>query len=284
MCRLLGYVARRPISMVDVLGREEFEAFTALTAVHGDGWGMAWQDPDDGTVRCETSATSAIEDPAYQRLAGQRLGRAGIVHLRWATPGLPVTAENTHPFVADGYAFAHNGHIAPIERLEGLLTPQSRAALRGTTDSERYFRFVLQCIADQGQDVEGVSQALEVLVHEFPEASLNSLLLTPTDVFAVHINSRAPVPVDGLRELFASDDEIPYRHTEEYFAMDYRLTEDAVHVISSGIDPEGWTPVPEDTAAVANLSTLEITRLSIPGATGADQLSRPDTAGESPET
>jgi hypothetical protein len=163
--------------------------------------------------------------------------------------------------VDDGYAFAHNGHISPLERLEGLLTPQSRAALRGDTDSERYFRFVLQCIAERGEDAEGLGQALDVLVREFPDASLNALMLTPTHVFGVHINSRASAPLKGLRTLFGSEDQIPYRHTDEYFAMDFRLTNDAVHVISSGIDPEGWTPVPEDTAAMVNLSTLELRRL-----------------------
>lgn len=263
MCRLLGYVARHPLSIVDLLGQGEFEAFTALTAVHGDGWGMAWQDPDDHTMRSMTSAASAIQDPAYARLAGQRLGRAGMVHLRWATPGLQVAPENTHPFVENGYAFAHNGHIFPVERLERLLNPAARAALRGSTDSERYFQFVLQCIAERGDDDEGLRQALDVLVHEFPEASLNALLLTPTLMFGVHINSRAVTPIKGLRKLFASADQIPHRHDNEYFAMDFRLTQDAVHVISSGIDPQGWTPVPENTAALVDLSTLELRRLNI---------------------
>lgn len=262
MCRLLGYAARQPLSVVDVLGQQDFEAFTALTAVHGDGWGMAWHDPDHTTIRSASSATSAIRDPAYARLAGRRLGRAGIVHLRWATPGLPVTPENTHPFVEDGRAFAHNGHISPVDRLERLLTPQSRAALRGDTDSERYFRFVLQCIAERGDDAGGLTHALDVLVREFPEASLNALMLTPTHLFGVHVNSRASVPLTGLRELFSSEDELPHRHTTEYFAMDFRLTQDAVHVISSGIDPEGWRPVPEDTAAVVDLSNLELRRLT----------------------
>lgn len=261
MCRLLGYVARHPTSVVEVLGREHFDAFTALTAVHGDGWGMAWQDPDDHSMRTASSADSAIRDPTYARLAGQRLGRAGIVHLRWASPGLPVTPQNTHPFVVDGYAFAHNGHISPVERLEGLLTRESRAELRGDTDSERYFRFVMQCIAAQGDDAEGLSQALGVLVGEFPDASLNALMLTPTHVYGVHINSRASAPVTGLRKLFDSEEEIPYRHTDDYFAMDFRISPDAVHVISSGIDPEGCTPVPEDTAAMVDLTSLQLTRL-----------------------
>lgn len=261
MCRLLGYVARRPTSVLEVLGQQDLEAFTALTAVHGDGWGMAWQDPDDHTIRSMSSTDSAIRDPAYAQLARQRLGRAGIVHLRWATPGLPVTPQNTHPFLDGGYAFAHNGHISPVERLEGLLTRESQAKLRGDTDSERYFRFVMQCIDERGDDAKGLSQSLAVVTSEFPLASLNALMLTPTHLFGVHINSQASAPVKGLRKLFTSDDEFPYRHTDDYFAMDFRLTPDAVHVISSGIDPEGWTPVPEDTAAMVDLASLQVRRL-----------------------
>ncbi len=261
MCRLLGYVARHPTSVVEVLGQADFDAFTALTAVHGDGWGMAWQDPIDSTLRIESSADSAVDDAAYEELSHRRLGRAGILHLRWATPGLKVTPENTHPFVDGGYAFAHNGYISPVDRLESLLGPQSRAALRGDTDSERYFRFVVQCIEETGDDAEGLSRALGVLVDEFPDASLNALMLTPTHMFGVHINSRAVAPVPGLQELFDSEEEFPHRHTDEYFAMDYRLTEDAVHVISSGIDPDGWTPVPEDSAAMVDLASLEVRSL-----------------------
>lgn len=251
------------MSVIDVLGQDDFDAFTALTAVHGDGWGMAWWDHSDHTLRSFTSATSALRDPTYDRLAHERLGRAGVVHLRWATPGLAVTPENTHPFVEGGHAFAHNGHIAPRDRLERLLEPAARAALRGDTDSETYFRFVLQRIAERGDDEDGLRRALGVLVREFPEASLNALLLTPTHMFGVHINSRASTPIKGLRALFPSDDGLPHRHADEYFAMDFRLTPDAVHVISSGIDPRGWTPVPENTVASVDLSTLALRRLVI---------------------
>ena len=261
MCRLLGFVARRPTSVVEVLGQEAFDEFTALTALHGDGWGMAWLDPDSPTIRSVTSPVSAVADPSYAELARRPLGRAAIVHLRWATPGLPVAPENTHPFVEDGYAFAHNGHVAPVERLEAMLDRDSRAALRGDTDSERYFRFVLQCIREQGDDTLGLAQALGVLTTEFPHASLNALLMAPAQMYGVHINSQASAPVTGMRELFASTQEIPYRHADEYFAMDYRRTPDAVHVISSGIDPDGWDPVPEDSAAMVDLATLTLKRV-----------------------
>lgn len=34
-----------------------------------------------------------------------------------------------------------------------------------------------------------------------------------------------------------------------------------IHVISSGIDPKGWTPVPEDTAAMVDLASHELRRV-----------------------
>jgi len=260
VCRLLGYVAARPTSVAEVLGTEGLSTFTALTAVHGDGWGAAWHEPGHG-LRCSSSPAMATLDPTYADLTARALGRAGMLHLRWAIGGLAVTAENTHPFRDGEYAFAHNGHVSPIDRLEKLLTDETRAQLRGDTDSERYFRFVLQCIAEEGDEEIGVTTALGILMDEFPESSLNALMLTSTRMFAVHINSRAPSPARALRKLFEMEADIPARHQTEYFAMDYRVTPDAVHVISSGLDQEGWTPVPEDTAAMIDLETRLVRRL-----------------------
>lgn len=260
MCRLLGYVSSHPTSVVDVLGVEDFESFTSLTAVHGDGWGAAWHD-SDGHIRSVNSTGTAILDETYAELSTEPLGASGMLHLRWATAGLPVSAENTHPFTDGEYAFAHNGNISPIPHLEELLTPAARARLRGDTDTERYFHLLLQCIEETGDDTDGVTLGLGILQREFPDSSLNALLLTPTALFAVHINSRAESPPRALRRLFESDESMPARHAAEYYAMDYRVTDDAVHVISSGLDAAGWTPMPPDTAVRIDLQTRTMTHL-----------------------
>lgn len=260
MCRLLGYVREEATSVADLLGEEGLERFTALTAVHGDGWGMAWRDGEGGTSAV-SSPESAARDPEYADLVRRPLGASGFLHLRWATGGLPVTEQNTHPFVDGDYAFAHNGHVSPIADLEGLLSPESRARLVGDTDSERYFRFLLQCVEEQGDLAAGVRHALGVLVRDFADCSLNALMLTPTHMVAVHVNSRATSPQEGLRQIFDNEDDVPPRHLTEYFAMDYRNDGCGLTVISSGLDEPGWTPVGEDVAVMVDLATRELTRL-----------------------
>ncbi|AWB87611.1 hypothetical protein C3E77_14000 [Mycetocola zhujimingii] len=262
MCRLLGYVAARPVAAVDVLGERPFEAFTSLASLHGDGWGMAWRDRDHLT-HAVSSPDSAARDPRYAELTHTPLGAAGLVHLRWATGGLPVAPENTHPFTDGQYVFAHNGNITPISRLDELLTPESTAKLRGATDSERYFRFIRQCIGESGSEASGVTRALHTMMKEFPDASLNALLLTPTTLFAIHINSRAASPPPALSALYDSYEDMPPRHATEYYAMDYRVSADAVHIISSGLDEPGWTHVPPDSAAMIDLDTRAVTRLDL---------------------
>ena len=258
MCRLLGYVSDGPESAVEGLGAEGFQTFTSLSALHGDGWGMAWSRPGGNGIDTATSPMSAADDPAYSELARRALGSAGLVHLRWATDGLAVHPMNTHPFSDGTHALAHNGSISPVDALESLLSEAGRARLRGTTDSERYFRLVLQCIEADGDERAGLAHAVGLLHEHFPDASLNALFLTPTHLYAVHVNSQAATPLDDLRELFGSDDAIPHGHAAAYFDMAYRVSPTAVHVISSGLPDEGWTPVPSDSILAIDLVSREV--------------------------
>jgi predicted glutamine amidotransferase len=258
LCRLLGYVSEGPQSAVEGLGAAEFQTFTSLSAVHGDGWGMAWSQPGDSRIGATTSPVSAADDPTYFELAGQPLGSAGMVHLRWATDGLVVHSMNTHPFTDGTYALAHNGSISPVATLDRLLSEACLRQLKGTTDSERYFRLVLQCIEEDGDERTGLVRAVGMLHEHFPEASLNALFLTPTRLYAVHVNSRAATPLDDLRDLFGSDAAIPHGHATAYFDMAYKVSASAVHVISSGLPGDGWTPVPSDSILAIDLGTREI--------------------------
>lgn len=263
MCRLFGYVSHTPTSPSQELGAENFEEFTALTRIHADGWGMAWNDPQTGRVRVTKSTQRADLNPEYADLSTRTSGASGFVHLRWATASLAVTQENTHPFLDDDMAFAHNGHIAPIEQLESFLTRDSRARLTGTTDSERYFQFIRQSIERTGNTHAGVTEALRTLIRHFPNASLNALLLTTTHLFAIHVNSRADSPEEQLRARLETSEALPARHGNEYYAMDYRSTPTHYRVISSGLARERWTPAPTDAAVAVDLATRKRERLDL---------------------
>jgi len=51
MCRLLGYCSRRSTSVAGLLTEEGLQDFTALSAFHADGWGMAWYGGDGPRAR-----------------------------------------------------------------------------------------------------------------------------------------------------------------------------------------------------------------------------------------
>src|SRR5258708_4165254 len=142
MCRLFGYVAAHPTTVEATIGLAALDQFTRLARLHGDGWGTAWLDPHAARGAGQLTYRSprpAHSDPVFTEQTSAEASRARIMHLRWATPGLPIQSENTHPFTADGFSFAHNGSLMPPASIEAMLAPASCASLSGTTDSERYF-------------------------------------------------------------------------------------------------------------------------------------------------
>lgn len=180
MCRLLGVASAEPTSVADVVGEAVLTDFLALTKIHGDGWGVASAIEPDDVPRVEVSPDSAIGDPRFGT-AVKESARASLVHLRWATNGLAVRPENSHPFGADGLAMAHNGSIKPIAALDQLLDPSMVAALQGTTDSERYFALIRQHRPTAPDLAEAVRRAVAQLRGIYPDASLNALVLGRVD-------------------------------------------------------------------------------------------------------
>lgn len=271
MCRLLGYATRSAKPVAQSLGVELFDEFTSLARLHADGWGMAWQ--GDGGVHSERSADCASDDPAYGRLSRTALGRAGLVHLRWATDGLAVDDLNTHPFVDGDLVLAHNGSIAPIPELEQLLRPEFAERLGGTTDSERYFRFVTQCIADTGDVDTGIIEAVTLLHATFPTSSLNAIVLAPNRLAAIHVNAAAVGPIGDIQALYPSETDAPHGHLDSYFTMSVAATPDRVHVASSGIRGPGWVPLAENTILLVDTDTLRRRTVTIPSFVRAGEAS-----------
>jgi predicted glutamine amidotransferase len=259
MCRLLGYCSRREAALADLVGEESFYDLTALSALHSDGWGMAWYSGGEPVFR--KSPLRADEEPEFDKLARQPLSDLGLLHLRWATPGLGVSERNSHPFRYGPYVLAHNGAIHPQDRLDQLLPPDWERRLGGTTDSERYFLLIMSRLAAAGGDADGgdmvaaIAAAAASIERRFSPNSLNAILLSPAKLYAVNWHDPAKVPDAQLRQRGYGDrpDEIA-----TYFDLAYRASADAMVVASSGWPQPGWIPLPNRHVLVADRATLDV--------------------------
>ena len=218
MCRLLGWATRTPTSLLDLLGEGDLDAFTELSCKHADGWGLARSTREGVEVRKRPDAARASDD--FAALAHGGRSDLGLAHLRWATLGLGVGQDNTHPFSDGRMAFAHNGSISPPASLDRLLPRRVRELRRGDTDSERYFLAVLARMADGASPAEALTTVVEEIAATTRFTSLNCLLLTPDELYAVcRYDAAAPL----------RPDEGP-----DYFRLRYRVAGDSVVVASSG--------------------------------------------------
>ena len=149
MCRLYGFRANEPTRLECSLVRAQ-NALMAQSRgdreglVHGHGWGVA--EHPDGVPLVEKQAWAAYDGEHFKKRAARVYSRAVIAHVRRATVGEP-SLENTHPFVHGRWLFAHNGTVRGFDRVRERLLPAlddlHRSEIRGTTDSEHVFRYLL---------------------------------------------------------------------------------------------------------------------------------------------
>jgi predicted glutamine amidotransferase len=252
VCRLLGYCSRGDASLEDLIGAEGLGGFAGLCALHGDGWGMAWYEGSAPVIR--KSPLRADTEPEFGKLAREPLGDLGLVHLRWATPGLGVDERNSHPFRSGHYVLAHNGAIHPQDRLPEMLPSALERRLAGTTDSERYFLLIMSRLAaHDGDMVAAIADAAAAIDRSFEPNSLNAIVLSPDTLYAVSWYYHSRVPEAKLRlHGYDQADEIA-----AYFDLAYRATDDAVVVASSGWPQPGWTPLENRQVLVVDRHSLK---------------------------
>jgi predicted glutamine amidotransferase len=228
MCRLLGMVTRVPRPLTDALSGL-LEPFTALSCEHADGWGIAARRGVESAVTRGTEPAHA--SPAY-RAALAAPADAALLHLRLASPDLPVEPGNTHPFTAGTLAFAHNGYFSPRDALDDLIDPEILAGAAGGTDSERFFLRVLTRLRGEDRDpVDAIARTAADIRARAAFGSLNCLLLTEDSLYG-----------------YAEEDpqsEVSRRRGPEFFRMHYRTEAAGVVVASSGIATGGeWQLLP----------------------------------------
>jgi len=232
MCRLLGVVTRAPQPLTAALG-DLAVPFTELSREHCDGWGVAaWPGRGGGGPRVVKGVGRAVGDRLWDDTLGGAPADAAVLHLRMASPGLPVVPENTHPFTAEGLAFAHNGFFSPYDALDGLIDPGLLAGAGGGTDSERFFLRVLTLLRDK-DPVDALAQAADdIRARATSFASLNCLLLTEDALYTY--SDEDP------------ESEVSRRRGPDFFRLRYRVDGERVVVASSGVPQSdgGWRVLP----------------------------------------
>ena len=228
MCRLLGYVSDSDPDFSAVVGKN-FQDFVNLSSIHCDGWGIT-----DKSGEVFKEATAANKSPDFMEVIKRTKTDGSLLHLRWATSGLPVNTANAHPFHYGKYSFTHNGSINPPTALDEFIAPRYLKEAVGTTDSERYFLLVVQKIEELGL-VPGVKAAVKIIKEHASYSSINAMLMSPTKLIVIceHDNQKRP-DFGG----------------EDYYDLHYKEDNHAIVVASSGWPQDGWHNIANHTMLV----------------------------------
>ncbi|MBX3225169.1 MAG: class II glutamine amidotransferase [Labilithrix sp.] len=160
MCRLVGIVASE-ITEFGLVLKEAPRSLARLSREHPDGWGVAAhggpdsipppseRSPHDGVWRIHKGTNPAGECDRFLDVASRSAGTVLIAHVRQKTVG-PTSIENTHPFVQSGWVFAHNGTLVDHGSLRAATSARRLAEVRGNTDSEALFAFLLTRLDEAG--------------------------------------------------------------------------------------------------------------------------------------
>jgi glutamine amidotransferase len=183
MCRLFGMSGgTREVQATFWL----LDAATSLvlqSETQPDGVGLGTFD-DDGEPNVLRRPIAANRSETFAAGAQAVRSRTFLAHIRHATKAEP-SLENTHPFEMHGRLLGHNGIVGDIPELRKRLGPHVDL-IQGETDSEHYFALITKRIEEHDGDVTaGITAAAQELASDLALYSLNMVLTTPTELWAL---------------------------------------------------------------------------------------------------
>jgi predicted glutamine amidotransferase len=183
MCRLFGMSGGQHEVQATFWLLDAPTSLLQLSESQPDGVGLGTFNAD-GTPWVYRKPVAANRSETFIADAHEVRSRTFVAHIRHATAGAP-TRENTHPFEQHGRLFAHNGVLGGLDALRSRLGEHS-ALVQGSTDSELYFTLMTKRIEENDGDIAaGIIQAAREIAADIPLYSLNMLLTTPEDVWAL---------------------------------------------------------------------------------------------------
>ena len=235
MCRLLGYTSPTATTFNDVVGKN-FDQFVNLANDHCDGWGIATTTNHKADLYKEPVA--ATKSAHFKDEINKHRSDAALLHLRWATEGMPVTENNTHPFTYQEITFIHNGSISPFDCLDPLIDKKYLQLAKGTTDSERYFLYLLTQIEKHGF-IEGVKQGLSYIKNNCTFSSINMMIINDQTFMAACMYNQDKIPQK-------------FKEDTDYYHLKYTKKNGQVVVASSGWNQDGWEEIPNGSVLVVD--------------------------------
>ena len=253
MCRLLGIVSSEPAEFRIVL-REAPRSMAALSREHRDGWGLAvFALPANGGDgwRLHKGIACASEDEQFHRLAVGSRGELLIAHIRQRTVG-HTSLENTHPFRSGRWVFAHNGTIKDVDFVRAGTSHARLEEIRGQTDSELFFAFIMSRLDAAGLADSPASLATDAVVTKVAKdarartdfGALNFLLSDGETLYAHRLGRTLCIlergPDDVVRSVRSSRDgtlvQTPWsQRASAIIIASERMTDEPWQTIEDGI-------------------------------------------------
>ncbi|GGJ38507.1 UNVERIFIED_ORG: glutamine amidotransferase [Paenarthrobacter nicotinovorans] len=185
MCRLFGLHAGAQAVRATFWLLNAPDSLSSQSRREPDGAGIGTFDPA-GNAHVFKQPMAAWEDHAFAREARDLKSTTFLAHVRYASTGA-LTLVNTHPFEQDGRLFAHNGVLRGLEKLDRRLVElKAMDLVLGQSDSERLFALITaETRAAEGDIQAGIVAAVAWIARELPVFSLNFILTTSTEMWAL---------------------------------------------------------------------------------------------------